>query len=69
MIAITLIPDSGLFDGSTAVTLRIATVIPAVLVVRKEEAEVDEFRPEPESEEVEDARLRGTVGPKTIRCD
>ena len=38
----------------------------AVLVVQEEEE--DEFRPESPPEEVRDARLRGAVTPKTIRC-
>lgn len=38
----------------------------AVVMVVQEEA--DEFGPEPQPEEVEDAWLRGTVGPKTARC-
>ena len=41
-----------------------ATAMAAVLIVQEE----DGFRPEPEPEEVEEARLRGAVGPKTIRC-
>ena len=38
----------------------------AVLMVQEEEewAETDGFRPEPKPEEIEDARLRGAVGPK-----
>ena len=51
-------------SSSTAATLGIETVVAAVLTVREEEA-ADEFRPEPAPEEVEDARLRGAVGPKT----
>ena len=30
---------------------------------------MDEFRPESKPEEVEDARLRGAVGLKTVLCD
>ena len=30
--------------------------------------EVDEFRPKPEFQEVEDTRLRGVVGPKFVWC-
>ena len=41
-------------------------VLAAVPMVQEEEA--DEFRPEPEPQEVEEARLRGVVGPKTILC-
>ena len=52
--------------SSTAATLRISTVMAAVPMVQ--EGEGDEFRPEPEVEEVEEARLRDGVGPKTIRC-
>ena len=42
-------------------------MITAVLVVREEEAGADEFRPEPEPEEIKDTRLRGAIGPKTIQ--
>ena len=36
------------------------------LMVQEEEA--DKSKPEPEPREVENARLRGVVEPKTIRC-
>jgi hypothetical protein len=42
-------------------------VMAAVPMVQEEEA-ADEFRPEPELQEVEDARLRGAVGPKFVWC-
>ena len=58
--------------------MRIATVIPAVLVVQeeeeeekekeKEEKEADEFRPEPAPEDRECQGVQGTVGQKTTRC-
>ena len=35
-----------------------------VVPEEEEEEEADEFRAEPEAEEVEEARLRGAVGPK-----
>ena len=50
-----------------AATLRIATVMAAVPMGQEEEA-ADEFRSEPELQEVEDARLRGAVGPKFVWC-
>ena len=42
-------------------------MIAAVPMVQEEEA-ADEFRPKPELHEVEDARLRGAVGPKFVWC-
>ena len=52
MTVITLIPDQ---RYPTVTTLRIATVVVVVVMVQeKSEAEANEFRPQPEHEEVED---------------